>query len=123
MINLPHKEPIRFAHSILSKTLTKVEVVCQFKSTPTLSMFLEAAAQSASALNPKEIEEIAFITSCKKIRQLKESKEREYLFNVQEQLSLLKHKHYAFEATLLGSKETLMAEGEFTLFFPTIDTQ
>jgi len=123
MINLPHKEPIRFAQSVLSKTLTKVEVMCQFKSIPTLSIFLEAAAQSASALNPKEIEVIAFITSCKKITQVKKSKEKQYLFTVQEQLSLLNHKHYFFKAMHLYDKEELIVEGEFTLFFPTSDTQ
>ncbi len=48
-INIPHKYPLRFAKKVLKSTATTRDVLCSFEFVPTISMLLEAAAQSTAA--------------------------------------------------------------------------
>jgi CRISPR/Cas system CMR-associated protein Cmr5 small subunit len=43
---LPHKYPLNFAKKVVESTKNTKKVLCQFESLPTISMLLEAAAQS-----------------------------------------------------------------------------
>ena len=50
-LNLPHKEPILFAKTVLSKDTISARVAVEFPQTPSLAMMIESAAQSTVAFN------------------------------------------------------------------------
>lgn len=50
MLNLPHKKPVLFANKVIFKTEKSAIVEVVFPCLPNLPMFIEAAAQSSSAL-------------------------------------------------------------------------
>ena len=50
-LNLPHKDPILFAKTVLSKGTTNARVAVEFPQTPSLAMMIESAAQSTAAFN------------------------------------------------------------------------
>ncbi|AFL69535.1 hypothetical protein [Sulfurospirillum barnesii] len=66
-MNLPHLAPIRFAKEVLRRTENRAEVLCEFASTPTLAMIVEAAAQSFSAFGEEETPRMGFLVLMKEI--------------------------------------------------------
>jgi hypothetical protein len=56
-MKLPHLPPLLFAKEVLEHDETSATVLCQFPYPPTLAMLVEAAAQSSSAVDSKEVKE------------------------------------------------------------------
>lgn len=65
-LNLPHKEPIRFAKIIISKALNRAKVRIVFDEIPSLAMLIEAAAQSSSAIGESN-GSMGFLVSLKNV--------------------------------------------------------
>jgi len=68
-LNLPHREPIRFAKEIISKELNSARVRIGFDETPSLAMMIEAAAQSCAAVGEGDAK-MGFLVSLKNVKLL-----------------------------------------------------
>ena len=68
-LNLPHKEPIRFAKHIISKELDRARVSLEFDEIPSLAMMIEAAAQSSAAIGEGDAT-MGFLVSLKNVKLL-----------------------------------------------------
>ena len=68
-LNLPHKEPIRFAKHIISKDLNRARVEICFDEIPSLAMMIEAAAQSSAAIGESDAK-MGFLVSLKNVKLL-----------------------------------------------------
>ena len=68
-LNLPHREPIRFAKEIISKESNRARVKIGFDEIPSLAMMIEAAAQSSAAIGEGN-EKMGFLVSLKNIKLL-----------------------------------------------------
>lgn len=64
-MNLPHLPPIKFAKHPLFCDENLAKVMCEFPSTPTLPMFVEAAAQSSAAFAKDETPRNGFLVLIK----------------------------------------------------------
>jgi len=86
-LELPHKEPIRFAKYIINKIANKAMVKIEFIEIPSLPMIIEASVQSSSALNDNGINK-GYIVSLKDIKLLQEPTQKEFNVEVESQHSL-----------------------------------
>jgi len=68
-LNLPHKEPIRFAKHIISQELNRARVAIEFDEIPSLAMMIEAAAQSSAAIGESDTK-MGFLVSLKNVKLL-----------------------------------------------------
>ena len=68
-LNLPHKEPVRFAKHIVSKELNRARVAIEFDEIPSLAMMIEAAAQSSVAIGEDDAR-MGFLVSLKNVKLL-----------------------------------------------------
>ena len=80
-LNLPHKEPIKFAKYIVSKEDTSAVVKVQFDEIPNLPMLVEAAAQSSAAFSNEE-NKMGFLVTLKNIKLLSKPYSFEYNIKV-----------------------------------------
>jgi hypothetical protein len=99
-LNLPHGEYLKFAKEIIEVKDNFSKVYCEFPTKPTLSYFLEAAAQSSASFdnlncnNPK----IGFLISCKDILLVSEINDNNYIFNLSKNIEINTMKQFSFEA-------------------------
>jgi len=115
-MNLPHLEPLLFAKEILQVDDSKAEVLCEFSTIPTLSMFIEAAAQSSAAFNNQEEDpKIGFLTTVKSLKLLEEPEETSYFFHLNIVADMGNIKQFNFIAV---SKDITTVKGTFTIFVP-----
>lgn len=68
-LNLPHREPIRFAKHIISKVSNRARVEIGFDEIPSLAMLIEAAAQSSAAIGESDAT-MGFLVSLKNVKLL-----------------------------------------------------
>jgi len=68
-LNLPHREPIRFAKHIISKASNRARVEIGFDEIPSLAMLIEAAAQSSAAIGESDAT-MGFLVSLKNVKLL-----------------------------------------------------
>jgi len=68
-LNLPHREPIRFAKYIISQELNRARVAIEFDEIPSLAMMIEAAAQSSAAVGESDTK-MGFLVSLKNVKLL-----------------------------------------------------
>ena len=68
-LNLPHREPIRFAKEIISKESNRARVRIGFDEIPSLAMMIEAAAQSSAAIGQSTVK-MGFLVSLKNVKLL-----------------------------------------------------
>ena len=68
-LNLPHREPIRFAKHIISKESNRARVEIGFDEIPSLAMMIEAAAQSSAATGEGD-SKMGFLVSLKNVKLL-----------------------------------------------------
>jgi len=74
-LSLPHKEPILFAKNVLSKDTMSARVAVEFPQTPSLSMMIEASAQSTAAFNDGS-KKGGYLVGMKNIKLLKAANEK-----------------------------------------------
>ena len=113
-MNLPHQEPLVFAKKVLKANKEEVEVLCLFKETPTLAMFIEASAQSSVAFNEENAPSIGFISIVKNIELKEKIIELEYRIQVKKEAEIGAYKQFYFEAYALKS-QVKSVTGFFTL--------
>jgi len=76
-LRLPHKAPVRFAKSILSKeSSSSAKVAVEFAQIPSLAMLVEAAAQSCAALEDESKE--GYLLALKSIKLLIKPTKKSY---------------------------------------------
>jgi len=97
-MNLPHKDPLIFAKKIIEKNENSATVFCSFDQTPTLAMFLEAAAQSTIAFSKEEEIKIGFLTSAQNIKLHNKLKQSEYIIQVKKEIEVANMKKFYFES-------------------------
>jgi len=115
-MKLPHLDPLLFAKEILQVDDSKAEVLCEFNIIPTLSMFIEAAAQSSASFNNQEEDaKIGFLTTVKSIKLLEDIENTTYKFNLNKVVDMGNIKQFNFKA---NSNNTTIVSGTFTIFVP-----
>lgn len=112
-MKLPHQEPILFAKELIEKKENEIEVLCSFPKTPTLAMFMEAAAQSSAGFNEEKNIKVGLLSMAKNIRLLEAINEKEYVFKLKKEAEMNNYKQYAFEAST--QSQVLTVSGSFTL--------
>jgi hypothetical protein len=115
-LNLPHIEPLLFAKSILSKDNDEATVLCEFEEKPNLSTFVEAAAQSCSALNDDPNVTIAFLASVKNIKLVESIEDLGYHIDVKANARINNIGQFEFKVKDLKGK--IIAIGEITIVIP-----
>ena len=120
-MNLPHQAPLIFAKNIVSKEENIVKVFCDFDQVPTLSMFIEASAQSSSAFNNEDDEvKIGFLTMVKNIELLNEIQNSIFLIEVTKKIEMDNIKQFTFEA-FDNDTDIKVVVGSFTVYIPNDD--
>ncbi len=113
MINLPHKEPIRFVKDIISKEKEKVRVSCSFPFLPSLPMICEAAAQGSAAFGDEsEAVKIGFLASLKNVEQYENLDKKNYFIDIQVVFNFGSMIEYSFS---LVSLDTIYVKGNFII--------
>ncbi|EDZ62797.1 hypothetical protein CBGD1_415 [Sulfurimonas gotlandica GD1] len=110
-LNLPHQAPVRFAKYIISKDETSALVRAEFESLPTLSMLVEAAAQSSAAFSDGE-GKMGFLVTLKNVKLIKKAESLEYDIRVTYQHALDALTYFSFEAS---HSKKLIASGVFVI--------
>lgn len=113
-MNLLHLEPIRFAKEILSLDLNKAKVSCFFPYAPTLSMILEASAQSSAAFSIDATLRAGFLVLAKDVELLQNPKECSFVAYI-EQSGLFANQREFFFEFFNDSEDTLVARGTFMI--------
>lgn len=101
---------------MIAKEDNIVDVLCTFSDTPTLAMFIEAAAQASSAfdLNNDTKAKIGFLTIAKDVKLLNDIKEKSYVIKVEIKIAVNNIKQFSFEA-LEEFSNIKCVSGYFTL--------
>ena len=79
-MKLPHLAPLIFAKDVLSLEDKKAKVLCEFSDLPSLSMFIEAAAQASAAF--ENTEKIGFVTKVKNVELLNKICGNRYIIEI-----------------------------------------
>jgi len=74
-LNLPHIAPIRFAKNTLHKDSTVARVAVEFPQIPSLSMMIEASAQSCAAFSDGS-EKGGYLVGMKNVKLLNKASEK-----------------------------------------------
>jgi len=97
-VNLPHGETLRFAKEVIRKELNTATVLCEFAETPTLPMFIEAAAQASVAFAPSDEALIGFLVTTRKVKLLAPLQVKSYHFKITREAEIGTMKKFFFEA-------------------------
>ncbi len=95
-IKLPHLAPIKFAKRTLAKDEKTADVLIKYEQVPTLSMLVEAAAQSSAAFRSND-KESAFLVSLKGVKLLVQPTKMEFIAHVVDEHRLDKIRYVGFE--------------------------
>lgn len=99
---------------MLNKDNNIVEVRCDFGYTPTLAMFIEAAAQSSAAFNLDTQAKMGFLTMARDIKLLEKVKEKAYIIKLKKETEINQYKQFSFEAYTFKNSVKVVS-GYFTL--------
>jgi len=111
-LDLPHKDPIKFAKFIISKNDDEAIVKVEFTTLPSLPMLVEAAAQSSAALGDGK-KKIGYLVTVKNIELLSPIKLFEYSVKVRTSHTIDKLNYFTFE--VYTSKDIAILKGEFII--------
>jgi len=110
---IPHIPPIRFVKSLVSADEKKASVLVEFESIPSLAMFVEAAAQSSSAvIDDDKILKMGYLVTLKNIKLLQEPKDKTYIIDVYVESRLESFKFFSFK---VFSKNIEIANGSLSV--------
>ena len=110
-LNLPHKDPIRFAKDVVSKEGDTYTVKVHFDTIPSLPMIVEAAAQSSAAFDDGHAK-MGFLVTLKNIKLLKKPTARDYEVKVTSGAQVDSLTYFSFEAF---DTTSLIATGTFII--------
>lgn len=116
MINLPHKKPLRFANTIISKkdNINIVDLVFPFN--PTLGMICEAVAQaSASFVSDEDEITLGFLVALKDIEQVSFLDGLVYLAKIEKTFVFGNMNEFSFQIFHRNNSEKIYAKGSFTI--------
>ena len=113
-MNLPHGPFLLFAKECVQKQEEYVVVHCIFPTTPTLTMFLEAAAQSTVGFDMEEDAKMGFLTIGKDIKKLSNILTTEYLIKVSKDVYIEQYHQFHFDA-FDKETEVKVVSGSLTL--------
>jgi hypothetical protein len=113
-MNLPHGKLLLFARECMERKEEYVVVHCIFPTTPTLAMFLEAAAQSTAGFIREKKVKMGFLTMGKDIKILNNINDREYFFHIYKDVHIGQYHQFNFEA-FVKETEIKTVSGAFTL--------
>lgn len=110
-IKLPHLAPIKFAKYTLEKDEKSAKVLIEFEQIPTLSMLVEAAAQSSASFRIDDSES-AFLVSLKGIKLLEQPTKMQLVAHVTDEHRLDKMRYVGFN---IYEDETCVANGTLVI--------
>jgi hypothetical protein len=110
-IKLPHLAPVRFAKTVLQKDEKVARVSLEFPQLPTLSMMVEASAQSSAAFRVND-RESAYLVSLKGIKLLKKATKKQLEVEIVDAHRLDKMRYVEFS---VFEDETILATGTLVI--------
>jgi len=110
-LNLPHKDPIRFAKYIISRDDKEALVRIAFETKPSLAMLVEAVAQSSAAFGDGDAK-MGYLVTIKNIELLESANFLEYDAKIKSSHQIEQLNYFEFE---VFNKELLIATGEFII--------
>jgi hypothetical protein len=113
-MKLPHLPPLVFAKKILSVSEKEVRVLCEFDMTPSLAMFIEAAAQSSAAFFQDGDYKVGYLANAKNIQWINRSEDRKVIVKLNLEITFESMSNYSFTVTDLN-EENNICSGEFTV--------
>ena len=109
-INLPHKDPVKFAKFVVSNDGEVAIVKIEFTTLPTLPMIIEAAAQSTAGLGSSGKAQMGYLVSLKNIKLLEELIHLEYDVKIVSEHKLGALSYFYFE---VYKDDVVFASGTF----------
>jgi len=113
-VKLPHQDPLVFAKEILVLNKKEASVHCSFKETPSLAVFIEAAAQSSAAFFQEGDYKLGFLANAKNIKWLNTTEDKEFIIHLTLNLTFETMSNYSFIVCSID-KKTKVCSGEFTV--------
>ncbi|MEA2073191.1 MAG: hypothetical protein U9O86_06355 [Campylobacterota bacterium] len=110
-LNLPHQSPILFAKKILSRKDSTARVLIEFEEVPSLSMLIEASAQSTAAFSDGS-QSGGYLASMKNVKLLSRPETKSLEVEVTQKHSLENMTLIDFE---VYEKEILCSKGSLTI--------
>ena len=95
-LQLPHKDPVRFAKSVLYKNEKSARVKIEFQELPSLAMLIEAAAQSSAVFGDGSAK-MGFLVSLKNVKLTKKASRKILEVEVKNEHNLENMKYINFE--------------------------
>ncbi len=114
-MNLPHLPPVRFATSVLQCDTKKAIVACTFPELPTLSMFVEGAAQATSAWSTSSTPIVGFLVLLKDVTLHVKPQGLDAIVVVEERLSLGQTSEFGFDIYAQADLKVKIASGIFMI--------
>ena len=112
-LSLLHQAPVRFAKEVISIDADMAVVKNEFTSVPSLSMLIEAAAQSSAAFNDVDARgKMGYLTSLKNIKLLNSPTSLEYDIHITLGNKINNIGNFSFEAKQL---DAVVATGSFVV--------
>lgn len=119
-MKLPHLEPLIFAKKIIQKDENNSIVFCEFKELPTLTTFIEAAAQSSSSFVDQDKPKLGFLATIKNIEQHKPFDSLQYHIHLKIEAQIAEFKQFYFEVfNLLDNGESYIS-GNFSVIIKEV---
>jgi predicted hotdog family 3-hydroxylacyl-ACP dehydratase len=114
-MKLPHLEPLIFAKKVIKKDENNSVVFCEFKEMPTLTTFIEAAAQSSSSFVDQDKPKLGFLATVKNIEQHKEFDSLQYHIHLKLEAQIAEFKQFYFEVFNLSCDTESYISGNFSV--------
>ena len=111
-INLPHKDPVKFAKYVISNDGNIAIVKIEFTTLPSLAMLIEASAQSTAGLGSSGKSQMGYLVSLKNIKLLKELTYLEYDVKIVREHELGALSYFYFE---VFKENEVFANGTFII--------
>jgi hypothetical protein len=113
-MKLPHQAPLVFARKILFLTEKEARVQCDFDETPSLAVFIEAAAQSSAAFFQEGNYKLGFLANAKNVEWLNKTTDIKFIINLTLNLTFETMSNYSFVVSSVD-EQTTVCSGEFTV--------
>jgi len=114
-MKLPHLAPLVFAKKIITKDENNSVVLCEFEDIPTLTTFIEAAAQSSSSFVDTDKAKLGFLATVKNIEQHKKFDTLQYHIHLTIEANIAEYRQIHFDVfNILDDKESYIS-GNFSV--------
>ena len=114
-INLPHKDPVKFAKYVISNNGDIAFVKVEFTTLPSLAMIIEASAQSTAGLSSSGKSQMGYLVSLKNIKLLKELTNLKYDVKIVKEHELGALTYFYFEVYEENKREDSLVKGTFII--------